>query len=151
MYKRQLQQLIIYTAADLPDMAHNQQLLTFAEYAYAAPNRKLQICSEGEKKPRIFPNIFTESRKLPEAARSEAAEDKEISNLIKHQVYDIAPITVVPVGSKLIGSRCLDKITVDDTYRARAVLLGWAMVAGIHCGSTFAPDARRQTRTELTR
>ena len=78
---RELQQLIIYTAADLPDMAHNQQLLTFAEYAYAAPNRKLQICSEGEKKPRIFPNIFTESRKLPEAARWEAVEDKEIASL----------------------------------------------------------------------
>ena len=40
---RELQQLNIYTGADLPDMAHNQQLLTVAEYSYAATNRQIQI------------------------------------------------------------------------------------------------------------
>ena len=57
---RELQQLNLYTGADLPDIAHNQELLSFAEYAYATTNMQLQTRSEGEKKPRIVPGTFTE-------------------------------------------------------------------------------------------
>ena len=121
---RELQQLNIYTGADLPDMAHNQDLFTFAEYAYATTNTQLQTRSEGEKKARIVPNTFTEARKLPEAALWEAVEDKEIASLIKHQVYDLVPITSVPAGSKIIGSRWVYKIKADDTHKAKVVVLG---------------------------
>ena len=117
----------------------------------ATTKTQLQTRWEGENTPRIVPNTFTESRKLPEAARWEAAEEKEITSLIKHQVYNHVPITLVPAGSKIIGPRWFYNITADDTHRARVVVLGWGMVAGVHCESTFGPDARRQTRTEFTR
>ena len=43
--------------------------------------------------------------KLPDGTRWEAAEDKEIASLIKHQVYDVVPITSVRARSKFIGWR----------------------------------------------
>ena len=64
---------------------------TLAEYAYATTNTQLQMRSEGETKAKIVPNTFSEARKLPEAALWEAAKDKEIASLIKHQVYDLVP------------------------------------------------------------
>ena len=51
---RELQQLNLYTGADLPDIAHNQELLSFAEYAYATTNMQLQTRSEGEKNRELF-------------------------------------------------------------------------------------------------
>ena len=39
---RELQQLNLYTGADLLDMANKQDLLTFAKYAYATTNTQLQ-------------------------------------------------------------------------------------------------------------
>ena len=142
---RELQQLNLYTGAALPDIAHNQELFAFAEYAYATTNTQLQTRSEGGKKPRIVPNTFTEARKLPEAALWEAAEGKEIASLIKHQVCDLVPITSVPAGSKINGSRWVYKIKADETHKARMVVLGWGMVAGVHCGSPFAPVSRLQS------
>ena len=63
---------------------------------------------------------------------------------------DLVPITSVHAGSKIIGSRWVYKIKVDDTHKARLVVLGWGMVAGVHCGSTFAPVSRLQSiRTVL--
>ena len=140
---RELQQLNLYAGADLPDMAHRQELLTFAEDACVTTNTQLQMRSEGEKKAKIVPNTFSEARKLPEAALWEAAEDKEIASLIKHQVYDL--VTSVPAGSKTIGSRWVYKVKADDSHKARVVVLGWGMVAGVHCGSTFAPVSRLQS------
>ena len=121
---RELQQLNLYTGADLPDMAHKQELFTFAEYAYATTNTQLQVRSEGETKAKIVPNIFTEAGKLPEAALWKAAQAKEIANLIKHQVYDLVLLTSVPPGSKIIGSRCVYKVKADDSHKARVVVLG---------------------------
>lgn len=95
---RELQQLNPYTGADLPDMGHQQDLLTFAEYAYATTNTQLQTRSEGEKKPKVVPNTFTEAKKLPEAALWKAAKDKDITSLAKHHVYDLVPITSVLAG-----------------------------------------------------
>ena len=92
-----------------------------------------------------------EARKLPEAALWEAVEDREISSLIKHQVCDLVSITSVPAGSKIIGSRWVCKIKVDGKHKARLVVLGWGMVAGVHCGSTFAAVSRLQSiRKALT-
>ena len=80
------------------------------------PTRNYKRVSEGEKKAKPVPNIFTETRKLPEAALWEAAEGKEIASLIKHQVCDLVPITSVPAGSKINGSRWVYKIKADETH-----------------------------------
>lgn len=82
-------------------MAHTQELL----YAYATTSTQLQKRSKGKRKVIIVSNTFKEVRKLPEATFWEAAEDNEMASLIKHEVYDLIPITSVPARSKLIGSR----------------------------------------------
>ena len=55
---RELQELNLSTAADLSDMVHQQELLTFAECAYATTKRQLLTRPEWEKKPKIVPNTF---------------------------------------------------------------------------------------------
>ena len=78
--------------------------MPIAEYAQDTTNTQIQTRSEGETKRRIVPTpLFTEPRKLPEAALWEAAEDKGIESLIKHHVYGFVPITSVPAGWLIIG------------------------------------------------
>ena len=72
----ELQKLNLYAGADLQDMTHQQELLAFAEHAYAITSTRVQTRSKGEKKPKIVPNTFTEARKLPESAFREATEDE---------------------------------------------------------------------------
>ena len=56
---RKLQQLCLYNNTTLPDMAHHMEMLTYAEYAYAATNVKLQRSGGG--KVLTIPNSFKES------------------------------------------------------------------------------------------
>ncbi|CAM9670370.1 unnamed protein product, partial [Laminaria digitata] len=75
----------------------------------------------------------------------EATQDEGITNLIKHEVYDPVPLTAVHAGSKIVCSWWVCKIKPDDAHKARGVVIGWGMVAGAHCGSTFAPVRRLQS------
>lgn len=74
----------------------------------------------------------------------EATENKEISSLIKHQVYNLVSVTSVPPGSKFIDSQWVYKIKIDGPHKDRVVVLGWGMVEGVHCRSAFAPVNRFQ-------
>lgn len=64
---RKLQQLCPYTYSALLDIANYMEMLTYAEYAYAATNVQLQR-SEG-KKIRMIQITLNEAMALPEAAR----------------------------------------------------------------------------------
>lgn len=140
---RGLQQLCLYTNTALPDMAHYMEMLTYAEYAYAATNVQLQR-SEGEK-VLIVPNTFKEAMALPEAARWKAASDKEMESLRAHKVYELVPITSIPPGQKAISSRWVYKIKADDSFKGRVVVQAWGQVSGRDCGGTFAPVCRIQS------
>ena len=58
---------------------------------------------------------------LPHTARWKAASDKEIANFEKHGVLELAPVTSVPIGHKVVGPRYLFKIKVDSAYKGRLV------------------------------
>ena len=45
----------------------------------------------------------------------------------------------------MAGSRWVSKIKVDDLFKIRLVVLGWAQVPGIDCGGTFSPVCRLQS------
>ena len=47
---------------------------------------------------------------LPQAALWKVASDKEIASLEKHGVYDLVPITSVPNGRKVLGTRWVYKL-----------------------------------------
>ena len=82
---------------------------------------------------------------LPQAVRWTAAAVKEIASLKKHGVYELVPASFVSAGQKVVGSRWVNKIKTDDLFKTRLVVLGWAQVSGIDCGSTFAPVCRLQS------
>ena len=74
---RGMQKLALYTKEVVPDMAHEMEMLTYAEYAYSTTNVELKNSSEGEK-VLVIPNTFKEAVRLPEAALWKAASDKKI-------------------------------------------------------------------------
>ena len=127
----------------LPDIAHEVYGADSAvEYAYAATN--VQNCSAGEK-AEIIPNNFKEAMTLPAKAQWKAASDKEVASLKKNNVYTLLPMTAVPTGHKIIGSRWVYKVKADNSHKGRVVVLGWGQLPGVDCGSTFAPVCRLQS------
>ena len=86
------------------DITHQAENANFnVEYAYIVTNA-LGRFSGGEKKEYI-PSTFKEAMTLPQAAHLKVASDKEIASLKKHDVYELVPITSVPNGRKVVGTR----------------------------------------------
>ena len=86
------------------------------------PTRNYKHVRRGRRNRKHLRTLLTERGSC--CALWEAAEDKEIASLIKHQVYDLVPI---PAGSKIIGSRWVFKIKADDTHKA---VSWWYSVGG---------------------
>ena len=114
-----------------------------AEYAYAATNLQ-ESCLRGGEKERI-PNTFKKAMSLPKAAYWKEAADKEIQSLEKHGVYELVPMSFVPSSQKVVGTRWVNKIKADGTFKSRLVVQGWSQVPGIDYGGTFAPVCRLQS------
>ncbi|CAN0341510.1 unnamed protein product [Ascophyllum nodosum] len=108
-----------------------------AEYAYAATNLQ-ESCLRGGEKERI-PNTFKEAISLPKAAYWKEAADNEIQSLEKHGVYELVPMSFVPSSQNVVGTRWVNKIKADGTFKSRLVVQGWSQVPGIDYGGTFAP------------
>ena len=124
------------------DIAHHlENASLFAEYAYVS-TASAEKSGEGNKLK--VPNTFKEAMSLPQAEQWNAASGKEIASLKKHGVYELVSAFLVPAGQKVVGSRCVNKIKVDDLFKRRLIVLGWAQVSGIDCGGTFATVCRLQ-------
>lgn len=67
-------------------------------------------------------NIFKEAIGLPEVVRWKAVSDKKLTNLENHGVFELGPITLVPVGHKAVGTRLVFQTKVDITYKGRLVV-----------------------------
>lgn len=98
----------------------------------------------GEMKEQI-PNTFEEDMALPQAAHWKAASDKEIASLNKRGVYELVPITAVPTGQRMVGTRWINNIKTDGTYRGHLAVRGWSLVPRIDCDGTFASVCRLQS------
>ena len=75
-------------------------------------------------------------------AQWKAASDKEVASLKKNKVYSLLPVTSVPAGHKIIGSRWVYKVKADNSHKGRVVVLEWGQSPGVDCGSTFASVCR---------
>ena len=62
-------------------------------------------------------NTFKEAITLLRAARWKMGLGQEIASLEKHGVYELAPITSVPNGRKVVGTRWVYKIKADGVYK----------------------------------
>ena len=56
----------------------------------------------------------------------------------------LLPATSVPAGHKILGTRWVYKVKVDNSHKGRVVVLGWGQLPGIDCDSAFAPVCRLQ-------
>ena len=65
---------------------------------------------------------------LPQVARWKTASNKEIASLKKHGVRNLGPITSVPAGDKVIGTRWVLKIKADSTHEGRLVMQGFSQI-----------------------
>ncbi|CAM9765973.1 unnamed protein product, partial [Ascophyllum nodosum] len=62
-----------------------------------------------------LPNTFKKAMGLPQAARWKTASDKEITSLEERGVFNLVPITSVPAGHKVVGTKWVWKIKADST------------------------------------
>ena len=139
-----LRQLGIYTNTDPPNTAHQLDVeAVAAEVAYTMTNTQ-PSCSGGGESDRV-PSTFKEAMGLPQAGRWKTASDKEIASLEKQGVFDLVPITSVPAGHKVVGTRWVFKIKADSTYKGRLIVKGFSQIPGVDCGGTYAPVCRLQS------
>ena len=100
-----------------------------AEVVYTITNTQ-PSCSGGGEPDRVL-NTFKEAIGLPQAARWKTELDKEIASPEKHGVFNLVPITSVPAGHKVVGTRWVLKIKADNTYKGRLVVQGFWQILGM--------------------
>ena len=113
---------------EFPDVAHTDATLGFTEYAYAV----------GAVQPDV-PRTIQEARASPDAAKCNAAAEREMKSLNDGKVYKLVPRSAVPPGRKRIKSKWVFKRKADGSFKGRAVAQGWNHVPGLDCGNTYAP------------
>ena len=88
------------------------------------------------------PNTFKQAMNSPQSTQWDEAMRKELSSLHDHDVADLIPVSSVPAGSSIIGTRWVFRVKTDGRFKARVVVQGWAQQHGIDCFTTFAPVCR---------
>eukprot|EP00752_Nemacystus_decipiens_P018060 g16192.t1 len=119
---------------EFPDVAHRDATLGFTEYAYAV----------GGVQPNV-PRTIQEARASPDAAKWQAAAEREMKSLSDRKVYELVPRSAVPPRRQRIKSKWVFKRKADGTFKGRVVAQGWNQVPGLDCGSTYAPVCRIQS------
>jgi hypothetical protein len=71
--------------------------------------------------------------------KRQAARDKEYNTLMEYHTWDLVP---PPLGRKIVGSKWVDTIKRDGTYKSRLVCQGYSQVEGIDYFNTFSPVAK---------
>ena len=69
----------------------------------------------------------------------------EFDSLLTLGVFERIPLSKVPPGAKLLGTRWAFKLEPDGLFKGRVVVQGWSQVPGIDCGGTYAPVCRLQS------
>ncbi len=143
---RQLRQLksLAFAVGPPSDFAHNEEQPSSATaFAYATGSPDYTGFSGEDTSMKIWiPTSYKDAISCPQHKDWQNAIQKEMSSLTEHEVYDLVPITSVPKGQKIIGSRFVFKQKADGRFKARLVVQGYAQEAGIDYGKTFAPVCR---------
>ena len=105
---RELRKLAFFAKGEFPDVGHIDGMHRFAEFAYAALNTQLHRHSpQGTV---TVPENYQQAMKLPETELWKEAAQKEIKSLQDLNIYTLVPISNVPKGQNVIGSRWAFKV-----------------------------------------
>ena len=113
--QHKLRRLDIYTNTDTPDTAHQLDAETVPVEVDYTRTDKQPSCSGGGELDRV-PNAFKEAVGLSQAAHWKTASDKEIQSLETHGVFNLALITSVLAGHRVVGTRWVRKIKAESNY-----------------------------------
>ena len=119
---------------EFPDVAHRDTTLGFTEYAYAV----------GAVQPDVSCTI-QEARASPDAAKLNAAAEREMKSSNDRKVYKLVPPSAAPPGRKRIKSKWVFKQgrrLLQGTCRGP----GLDQVPGLDCGNTYAPVCKDPER-----
>ena len=123
-----------FTMGEFPDEAHKDATLGFTEYEYAL----------GAVQPDV-PRTIQGARASPDAAKWNAAAERDMKSLNYRKVYKPVPRSAVHPGRKRIKSKWVFKRKADGSFKGRVVAQGWNQVPGLDCVKTYAPVCRIQS------
>ena len=130
----ELRRLAHFTKGEFPDIAHNDDPVSFVEYAYS-----VKITQPNA------PETFQKAMKLLDSELWRAAAKKEMDSLEDLQVYKLVPRSTVPPGTRVYKSRWVFKVKADNPHKAHLVVGGWGQVPGKDCSNTYTPVCRFQS------
>ena len=78
----------------------------------------------------------------PQREEWKEACSKEMDNLRKHNVYNLVPLSSVPKGEKILGTKFVFKKKLDGRFKARLVVGGHRQEPGQDYGRSYAPVCR---------
>ena len=89
-----------------------------------------------------IPNTYDEAMSSPQREEWKEACSKEMDNLRKHNVYNLVPLSSVPKGEKILGTKFVFKKKLDGRFKARLVVGGHRQKPGQDYGRSYAPVCR---------
>ena len=89
-----------------------------------------------------IPNTYDEAMSSPQREKWKEACSKEMDNLRKHNVYNLVPLSSVPKGEKILGTKFVFKKKLDGRFKARLVVGGHRQEPGQDYGRSYAPVCR---------
>ena len=89
-----------------------------------------------------IPNTYDEAMSSPQREEWKEACSKEMDNLRKHNVYNLVPLSSVPKGEKILGTKFVFKKKLDGRFKARLVVGGHRQEPGQDYGRSHAPVCR---------
>ena len=89
-----------------------------------------------------IPNTYDEAMSSPQREEWKEACSKEMDNLRKHNVYNLVPLSSVPKGEKILGTKFVFKKKLDGRFKARLVVGGHRQEPGQDYGRSYAPVCR---------
>ena len=119
---------------EFADVEHMDAILRLKNYAYAVVAVQPDV-----------PRTIQEARASPDAAKWNAAAEREMKSLNDRKVYKLVSRSAVPPRRNRIKSKWVFKRKADGFLKGRVVAQGWDQVPGLDCGSTYAPVCRIQS------
>lgn len=118
-----LRGLRLCTEAILPGIAHDMYGVDSAvEYAGTATHIKSRSAG---KNAEIMTSTFKEAMSLLAKAQWKTVSTKEVPSLKHNNTYTLLPVTFVPTGHNIIGSRWVYMVKADTSHKGRVVVSGW--------------------------
>ena len=141
--RRQLKSLA-FTVGLSADFSHTEeQPPSVTAFTYATGSPDYTGFSREETSVKILiPTSHADATDSPQRKDWQKVIEKETTGPTANEVYDLVPITGVPKGQTIIGSKFVLKQKADDQFKAQLLVQGCSREAGIDYGKMFAPVCR---------